>query len=310
MNSNDLLLWLSTTGQGTWSRYRAALDELTVADLPGEALEDAGEEIPDPGTLPQHLRFKLNLERLGHAEFFRHDFKNGWRVAPPSLVAIPDSGGACGVLCGARTDQLLTQLTQILGEDRVHIKSQVECPDRILLQTSSIQDLFEVAKRTNLIFQVGGIERLLTTIPPIDNYQLRIPSELPFGEDWEVERFSTVSLKWMQSSIHEARKWVFGLFRIRVRFRPEYFIKLKGNPYRLPVQVGKYIALRRARRKVLRYDFRNRGLAIPTVCRPPLLLDRALTLCTGLIPEVVAGCLEYHGIEPRHWSAAKRILRQ
>jgi hypothetical protein len=161
-----------------------------------------------------------------------------------------------------------------------------------------------------LILHERGIERLLTSTPPIDNYQLRTASDLPFGEDWQVNRFSPSELKWTDSSIEEARSRKFGLFQIRVRFRPEYFLKLQDKPYKLPVQVGKYVVLRRAHRKVLRYDYKRRILSMPVTCRPPLLLDRALTLCTGLIPAITDGYLEYSCIEPRHFSAAKRILRQ
>lgn len=310
MNPNELLLWLSATGHGTWSRYRAALDELAVADTSDDPLDDADENVPAAGSLPLHLRTKLSLERLGHAEFFGRDFPNGWRVVPPTLVSMPGKTDVVGVLCGARTNQLLTDLQELAGDAKVLVTPQHECPDRITLQCNSLQELFEVASKGRLIFQEAGIDRLLTAIPPVDNHQLRASSELPFGRDWEVSRFSSSSLAWNKSSIDEARGQLFGLFRIRIQFRPEYFLKLKGNAYKLPVQVGKYIVLRRAHRKVLRYDHGRGILSVPVSCRPPLLLDRALTLCTGLIPEVVQGRLEYPSVEPRHWRAVKRLLRQ
>lgn len=310
MSANAVLLWMSATGEGTWSRYRTALDELTASGLSDESLEDAGEGVPEVRSLPQHLRFKLNLERLAHAEFFRREFQNGWRVVPPTIVVTPSADTARGILCGARTNKLLSKLAQHLGQDRILVESQVDCPDRIILETCSIEELFDVAQVENVILQENGIERLLASIPPIDNFQLRAPSEVPFGEDWQVARFSASELKWAESSISEARGGMFGLFQIRVRYRPEYFIKLQGRSYKLPVQVGKYIVLRQAHRKVLRYDYGRRVLSMPAVCRPPLLLDRALTLCTGLIPEIKEGYLEYPCVEPRHLSAAKRILGQ
>ena len=179
-----------------------------------------------------------------------------------------------------------------------------------MVQADTLHNLAAVASQGKLILEGGAIKRLMSTIPPIDNYQLRIAAELPFGEDWQVHRFSASKLRWTESSIGEARSRMFGLFQIRVRFRREYFMKLQGTSYKLPVQVGKYVVLRRAHRKVLSYDYERRVLSMPVFDRPPLLLDRALTLCTGLIPEILDGRLEYPCIEPRHFNEARRILRQ
>lgn len=310
MNPNELLIWLSTKGEGTWSRYRVALDELAVTDNFEGPIEDMGEDVPEAGSLPQHLRFKLNLERLGHAEFFRREFRNGWRVVPPTLVAMSEGEEIRGLLCGARTDKLMMNLRELVGEDKVLGSTQNECPDRVVLATSTLPELSEVANKAGLIFQEEGIGRLLTAAPPVDNFQMRKPSELPFGGDWQVNRFSASNLTWVDSSIDEARDRRFGLFQIYVRFRPEYFIKLQGSSYKLPVQVGKYVVLNHAHRKVLHYDYDRRVLSMPVSCRPPLLLDRALTLCTGLIPKIVDGRLKYPSVEPRHSRAAIRLLRQ
>ena len=310
MNPNELLLWLSATGGGTWSRYRTALNELAVPGTSDDPMDDTDENVPVTRSLPQHLRIKFNLERLGHAEFFRRDFKNGWRIVPPTLISMPGGTDAHGLLCGARTKQLLTSLRELVGERKILVTPQVECPDRIVLKCSKPQELSEVATAGKIFFQKAGIERLLTAIPPVDSHQLRTQSELPFGPDWEVNRFSSRSLAWIESSIDEARGRMFGLFQIRIRSRPEYFLIVQAKAYKLPVQVGKFIVLKRAHRKVVHYDQECRVLSMPIICRPPLLLDRALTLCTGLIPEIVQGRLEYHSVELRHSRAAMRLLRQ
>ena len=226
MSPNELLFWLSATGDGTWSRYRTALDELAVANTSGDPLDDTDENVPAARSLPQHVRIRLNLERLGHAEFFCRDFPNGWRVVPPTLVSMPGAKNVRGVLCGARTDQLLTSLRELAGEAKVFVTPQDECPDRIVLKCSSLRELSEIATKGRLIFQEDGIDRLLTAIPPVDNHQLRVPSELPFGQDWQVNRFSARSLTWVESSIDEARSRIFGLFQIHIRFRSRVFPKV------------------------------------------------------------------------------------
>ena len=86
MNANDLLIWLSAKGSGNWSRFRVAIDELYLPDDPIGDDEDLNENAPVGGDLPVQHRLRLNLERLGHAEFFRKGFQNGWRVVPPTLA--------------------------------------------------------------------------------------------------------------------------------------------------------------------------------------------------------------------------------
>jgi hypothetical protein len=61
---------------------------------------------------------------------------------------------------------------------------------------------------------------LLAAIPPVDDPQLRTATELPFGSDWDVSRFSATTLGWTATMAEEARRSSFGLFRFNVRFQP------------------------------------------------------------------------------------------
>ena len=48
-------------------------------------------------------------------------------------------------------------------------------------------------------------------------------------------------------------------------------------------------------RNLLQYDPSRSMLSVPVSCRPPLLIERALILCTGLLPDLdkATGRLEY-----------------
>ncbi len=151
---------------------------------------------------------------------------------------------------------------------------------------------------------------LLAAIPPVDDSQLRRAVELPFGSDWDVSRFSTNTLGWSAVTVQSARKGTFGLFRFKTTFQPQYYLKLGKASYRIPVQVGKYIVLKKARRSVLSHDGKNKSLVLPVSCRPPLLLDRALTLCSGLVPNLEAGSLNYQNISKEIALVASELLRQ
>lgn len=309
MNPNDLLLWLSAKKSGTWTRYRAAVDELQVSEELSNYDEDLGEGVPDNSSLPIHNRLKLNLERLGHAEFFRKDFKNGWCVVPPILVCGDNKVDATGILCGARTDQILAQL-QGAADVRILVTNQIECPDRIEILAEHNGQLEQLAISTDLYFQTNATRVLLASVPPVDDWQFRTPTELPFSEDWDVHRFSAKSLGWLSATAKEARSASFGLYRFRIAYQLQYYIQLNGRTYKIPVQVGKYLVLRKKRQHVVIYDADNHTFSVPLSYRPPLLVDRALTLCSGLIPYIENGRLIYPNVSSSIAMTAASLLRQ
>jgi len=310
MNANDLLIWLSAKGSGNWSRFRAAIDELYLLDDPIGDDEDLNENAPVGGGLPVQHRLRLNLERLGHAEFFRKGFQNGWRVVPPTLACLSNNSEAVGTLCGARTGKLLEHVENADSTLRTTFSIQQGCPDRIQIIAKYESQLQNFADSVGLYFQPDAVRMLLSAVPPVDNLQLRTPTELPFGTDWDVNRFSARKLQWVSASSGEAASAFFGLYRFYVRFQYHYYLCLRKKAYKIPVQVGKYIVLRKKRRHVLSYDEDKQILSMPVSCRPPPLIDRALTLCTGLIPDVENGRLEYSNINKTTALTSSALLRQ
>lgn len=310
MNANDLLIWLSAKGSGSWSRFRAAVDELYLSDDFNDVDEDVIESASTSGDLPFHHRLRLNLERLGHAEFFQKDFQNGWRVVPPALTCPSNGSEAVGILCGARTAQLLAQIETSAVAPRIIVTGQPECPDRTQVIAQDQSQLRQIAESTGLYFLPDAARMLLAAIPPVDNPQLRAPCEMPFGADWEVSRFSVTKLQWSSASPDEARSASFGLFRFYVHFQNHYYFCLHGKSFRIPVQIGKYIVLRKRRRRVISYDENKQTLSMPVSCCPPALIDRALTLCTGLIPVVENGQLTFNNITKKIALTSLALMRQ
>src|SRR5437016_1060267 len=148
MNPNELLLWLSAHGSGTWNRYRSVIDEARIAGDEPEVVEDfdAGDSLIDEN-IPLPYRLRLNLERLAHAEFLRRDFPNGWRIVPPTLVCIGDSERSLSVLCGARTDALLDRIrTAAYPAIQITVTEAPECPDTIHISGNDVTDLNHFAE--------------------------------------------------------------------------------------------------------------------------------------------------------------------
>ena len=309
MNPNDLLLWLSSNKFGTWDRYKTAIEELRA----GEELIDNNKNIKsntsDSNRLPFYQRLRLNLERIGHVEFFRNDFKNGWRVVPPILISVDSNDQVFGILCGARTEDIIDKL-RIEADDSIILISQNECPDCIEIRANSTNQLEKIAKTAGVSYQAKTTQLLLAAIPSVDNWQLRKKAEIPFGKDWEVQKYSAETLGWSSSDIGKIRSSSFGLFKIKIDYKYDYYIKLRDISYKTPVQVGKYIILRGKRKNIIMYDDVKQKLSLPISCRPPLLIDRALTLCSGLLPNIKNGQLIYSKINHITAITATNLLRQ
>ena len=103
------------------------------------------------------------------------------------------------------------------------------------------------------------------------------------------------------------------LLRFRMKYQRFHFLRWRGSTYSIAVQVGKYNVLRHRRiRRIIQYDEQNQLLSFPISCRPPLLIERALILCTGLLPAVVKSSarIEYSSIPPDIARFAAGLLRQ
>ena len=156
---------------------------------------------------------------------------------------------------------------------------------------------------------------ILASLPPVDHPVVRRPHDLPFGADWKIEQFSATNLGWKVATREAALAATAGLFRFSLTYRSHVLLCLHGVPYEIPAQVGKYYVLRERRKKILSYDPLTMRLSIPAGCRPPFLIERALILCSGLLPsyerrQSAMGLLHYSDIPGAVARLATALLRQ
>ena len=86
MNDNLLLYHLSELHQGSWSKFRQALDHLAE----------------DEDTLYRSVKAR-QLSALGHVEFaFEDDLS--WAICEPTIAWLVSENQIKGVLCGRRSD--------------------------------------------------------------------------------------------------------------------------------------------------------------------------------------------------------------
>ena len=314
MSANDLLIWMSARVEGSWPQFRSAVEALHVEEDSrdgSEANEDAS-----GSDLPRYQEVRLGLERLAHVEFTSVASKRRWRVVPPTLAVTRSEEECMGILCGARSPDLSTSLLKLPGNVSVDSQPAPGMPDRIRLVSNDVDSLKCIGQGLGLYVQLDAPTALLAAIPPVDDPRSWFPSEAPSTPGWTIHQFSTKTknLGWQETVLQRALSSSFGLFRFHQRHQRFYFLRWRGRTFQVSVQVGKYAILRRRRRvrQIVRHDRSKAVLSVPVACRPPLLIERALVLCSGRLPRVdmATGRLEYSSVTPEMARMAASLLCQ
>jgi hypothetical protein len=307
---DHLLLWLSAKGQGSWSQFRGAVEALCAEqnDVVLEADDEGERPAKASSDLPIYQQARFSLQRLGHVEFFSNLGNQDWRVVPSALALRPSQPSE-GFLCGARSPDLL---------DRLHRASNVEVvkssapgmPERIIVRGSSAA-IARAAVRLGLLVQVDAPAAILSAVPGVRDPATWFRMAIPETPGWTVHRFSRSRLGWAESTGIAALNARTGLFRFVMDHQRFYYLKWHGRSYRVPVQVGKYAVMRKSR-GLMAYDAARQTLSFPAVCRPPLLIERALVLCSGFLPsfDSASGRVEYTSVPPDVAHLAGQLLLQ
>lgn len=312
MSANALLLWMSARGVGSWAQFRAAVESLHVP-AEEEASDETGAVTDlDPGGLSLHQYLRLSLQRLAHAEFFAAGCEEGWRVAPPVLALRQTGNQWTGILCGARAPHTSTAIQSAARRNGVGAAAQEHqgMPPRILL-TGELDPMTRLATELQITPQLDAPLAMLNCCPAIDDPSQVRPKVLPVGGDWLIDEFDPQGVEWVARQELGTRP-NGSLLRFRYLYERYHFLTFSHGSYLVPGQVGKYIMLRRARQTVLSYDAPSQVLTVPAICRPPLLIERALDLCSGKLPEADRRSLTltYKDIPPTVAHLAARLLRQ
>ena len=281
---DHLFLWLSAKGNGSWSQFRSAVEAL-LADQINES-RDSGEEKTGSGAnhavLPVHQRISLELQRLGHCEFSWNEQGQGsWRVVPPTIALLPNRRDT-GILCGARSPDLLERLDD-LEDIKVKRTERIWMPLRITVQGDPAA-ISHAATQAGCLVQDDAANAILAAVPTVRAQAAWRRTEIPETSGWTVHRFSSTKLRWVDASASVATTTRDGFFRFVMKHQRFYYLRWDGRSYKVPVQVGKY-AVRRRKRGVLAHDSVSGAFSVPRIFRPPLLIERALVLCSGFLPE-------------------------
>jgi hypothetical protein len=301
MGANELLLLLSARKSGSWYQFRRCVDEVL-----GEA--DSGST-----GFPLHQRIRWNLSHLAHIEFADDEESDGWRAAPPVLAIAKAPAGYLGILCGARSLDLLKKFSAAFGALHVKAVPFAASPDAVCVAAPTVTQLEGAAQATGIRVQHEAAASLLSVLDPIGRKPTGASQEPPFGKDLIVERFA-LERQWYGWEKIESGASDDGLYRYTRWQQREHYLRGGGEFFSVPGPVGKFIILNRMKRNVLRYDERSWNLKVPAMCRPPALVDRALHLCSGTLPQEAMGkqglVLTYSNIAPGVASLVAQLLGQ
>jgi hypothetical protein len=312
MKADELLLWLSARRQGSWEQFKGAVESLHLADDPLDEGQMADTE-DDRSGLPLYQELRLNLSALAHVEFFATGCENGWRVSPPVLAARRHEHRWTALLCGARSRPLLDRLSQAAaGKAVIETEQNDAAPLLYRICAPDVSMLEGIATAAGVSFQREAALAILRNIPPVSDRQFLKPAPLRIGAEWQVNEFSTESLRWVSSNREQAAGAQQGLFQFWHSYERRYFLRLDGETYEVSGQAGKYMLLRQRRRPVLHYSAQSQTLSVPASCRPPPLIERALVLCTGVLPsfDPKSKSLAYRSVPLAAVRLASRLLCQ
>jgi hypothetical protein len=309
MSAESLLLWMSARVQGSWPQFRGAIEQLQLN-------QDDGGGAPSGGSpaLPVYSDLRLTLQRLAHVEFYAGAGENDWRVAPPCIAATRSAAGAIGVLTGARSQKLLGRLSSAAGS-ALEVSAAENCPDCIRVIGADCTVLENIAAAAGIMFQNDATICLLCSLPSLESAGSRPRCELPFGDEWRVKRFSPSKLHWSEALPGEVQSARLSLFCFSRRHERLYYLCHRGMASKVSGSAGKYLALKHRRRRIISYDAATMRLSIPAICRPPVLIERALNLCSGTLPAyerrgASPALLHYSGISASVARLVFSLLRQ
>jgi hypothetical protein len=290
---NHLLLWMSARREGTMQALRT---EIARAESEFAARADGSR----PG---------WDLARLGHAEL-ENPVAGRWRICPPVLAARSLVGGVSGVLCGARTPQLLQMLGDAAGSHGVQVLTvaQTAAPDLVELKAKSFAALAAAARAAGIWLQPRATRALISAAAPVRTLVFE-PAAMPIGQGWEVSRFSLSGLRWMPWTVEAARSAKKGLFRFRSDYETRHVLRDAAGTWNAPPDAAKYRLLE-PRHRPLAYSATTRTFHAALGARPPALIERALILASGMLPAKDGPFLAYREIELADAQAAAKSLGQ
>lgn len=275
MLGDKLFEYLSDVGTGDWELFRRGYDWL--AGRMG-------------ASCPPISQLAMDLSALGHLEVTLSP-PGQWSVSPPTLATLPGDA-LTAVLCGGRTPDLLERVlasSRTLGASLEIGLSYEHLPQVDLVHSDSEDVLQKVAFGAGLEFSRQFSRQLSNMLPHLDSILDESESAIVLPSPNRC-RLDLRSGRWLTNEDGDGN----GLYRYRpFSWQFEFRLALGEKAWRVPLQLGVYLALEEAKLQLMHYEEHSSTLSVPMWARPPALFDRALTLCSGRPPTRESNTLRF-----------------
>lgn len=280
---DKLLAVVSARQRMTWSAFRDAFDFLHLQAV------NSGNGI-EPVAYVRHRSLRL-LSELGHCEVAALGPTTYIYAASTVLARLPHAGLPLAVACGSRGLESVLRLRAVcapLGHDaRVIVASQPSsggyAPLAIRIEVTDEVVLELVAKRAGLhLAATPPAWRLLRYSASIENYQAQLVWTSEQDPRWPRRDFAADSLTF--SLVHAEGHSRLSSFKDPVTRRQIHRLWHNGRSAMTDRDWGRWLYLNHTGQSVLLFDGNAQRVAVPVTVSLPILLGRALTLFSGLVP--------------------------
>lgn len=233
------------------------------------------------------------FSRLSHIEF---DYTNRiFSVCPPTLLMNKD----IGILSGYRTKDLLRN---IKDKHKIEIIDNYYAPKLIKVEIDDI-DKFQ-NEFPNIRISKDFSQRVLDIIPNIEQIEKEIsPTEYPLIiSQPNINFYNTKSYRFEQTEFNTPLN---GLYRALFPGNNKYYFFKDNNWYEITKDYGFFMAHKYAQTKnLIQYD--NNSFKILLYVQFPELIDRALTMLSGINPHVKNNYTIYENID---YKTSEKIIK-
>jgi hypothetical protein len=283
MNGDLLLYWMSRLGSGSQNKFRDALQELADAE--------------NHDSLQWVLHRKLS--DLAHVDFFRNTKK--WQVRPPILAGLAGQLGVA-ILCGARSAPLISSLEKAAQEigSTVAVETPENCPSRLMV-SGNAQQLAHIESATGISFVPEYSLHLLANVPPVSQ-KMRASGPEKGVINWQVNIFDLAALRWIPFTEKLSKPDALPketAIELKSKYETKYCVTDgKGILRKLPKREAIYAAAFLCSVPLIEYDAHDQLISTPIAAPLPEVYTRIACLCSGELPNIVAGRLTYRNVPP------------
>lgn len=263
---DDLLIWASETGSGSWAQLRDTAAYLARV----HGAQDRPWYLAAPLSDLGHLDLSWSSER--------------WSVSNPALV-MARGCGLCAFLVGARPRRLLERFQEAADAQDIYPFEipQGRAPAALFAKCASVESGRALADRVGIPLLFDPSAALAQRVLRIDPTSLELASPVPFEDT--LERFDSQSAKWVSSGDRDQP----GLYRTDLYGRSIFRLSRDGQWYKVDQATGQLLVLN-SRSDLLRWsqpspDWAKPSLVeVPSWLALPQLVERSLVAASGLLP--------------------------